>query len=310
MVRAVVAPEYGGPEELRVVDVEVPAPGPGHLNIRVNAAGVNPSDAKSIRGLFGRGARLPLHPGSEVSGVVSAVGPDVPFAIGDEVVAYRVSGGFAQELQTKTAAVLRKPPALGWEAAAGLLLTGVTATHLIEATHVDRGDVVLVHGASGSVGLLAIQLARLRGARVIGTASERNHELLRRFGAEPVAYGPGLVERVRELAPAGIDAALDTIGTDEALDASVALTHQKARIATIAGFARASAIGGVKKLGGGPGADPGTSLRESARAGLLQLAGEGTLEVVLGPTFPLEKAAEALALVESGHAGGKVVLIP
>ncbi|NQX28173.1 NADP-dependent oxidoreductase [Microbacteriaceae bacterium VKM Ac-2854] len=310
MVRAVVAPEYGSPDELRVVDVVVPAPGPGHLNIRVKAAGVNPADAKLVRGLFGRGARLPLHPGSEVSGVVSAVGADVPFAVGDEVVAYRVSGGYAQELQTKTSAVLRKPAALGFEAAAGLLLTGATATHLIEATHVDRGDIVLVHGASGSVGLLAVQLARLRGARVIGTASERNHELLRRLGAEPVVYGAGLVDRVRELAPTGVDASLDTIGTDEALDASVALTHQKARIATIAGFARASAIGGIKKLGGGPGADPGTSLRDAARAGLLQLAGEGKLEVVLGESFPVEKAAEALALVESGHAGGKVVLIP
>ncbi|NQX12217.1 NADP-dependent oxidoreductase [Microbacteriaceae bacterium VKM Ac-2855] len=309
MVRAVIAPEYGSPAELRVVDVEVPHPGPGHLNIRVVAAGVNPSDAKLVRGQFGRGARLPLRPGSEVSGVVSAVGgSDVPFAVGDEVVAYRVAGGYAEELQTTSATVLRKPPTLSWHEAAGLLLTGVTAYHLLEATHVGAGDTVLIHGASGSVGLLAVQLARIRGARVIGTASERNHELLARFGAEPVAYGPGLVERIRAVAPHGIDAALDTVGTDEALDVSVVVTPLKTRIATIAGFARASAIGGIKKLGGGPGADAGSSLRNAARGTLLQLAGEGRLEVTLGASFALEQAAEALALVEGGHAGGKVVL--
>lgn len=310
MVRAVVAREYGGPDGLEVVDVAVPPPGPGHVNIRVKAAGVNPSDAKLLRGVFGRGARLPLHLGSEVAGVISAVGPDVPFAVGDEVVAFRVSGGYAQELQAKTASVLRKPAALGWSEAAGLLLTGVTAYHLLEATHVDRGDTVLIHGASGSVGILAVQLARLRGARVIGTASERNHELLRRFGAEPVVYGAGLVERIRAIAPDGVDAALDTIGTDEALDSSAELTAQKSRIATVAGFRRAAEIGGIRRLGAGPGADPGTSLRDAARAPLLQLAGEGKLVVVLGESFPLEKAADAIALLETGHAGGKIVLLP
>ncbi len=315
MVTSVVAPEYGGPEVLRVIEEALPNPGPGEVRIRVRAAGLNPADAKRIRGSFGRGQQPPIRPGSEVSGIVTAVGeqasgPSGPIAVGDEVVAYRVAGGLASEVNAPASSVLPKPDSLGWDEAAGLLLTGGTAYHLLEATGVSEVDTVLIHGASGSVGLLAAQLAAQRGARVIGTAGALNHDLLRRFGIEPVAYGPGLIERVNAMAPAGIDVALDTVGTDEAIDVSVALVADRGRIATIAAFQRAGEIGGIRILGSGPGADPGTELRSAARLELLRLAGEGRLVVVLGPSFPLAAAAEAFALVESGHAGGKIVLHP
>ncbi|QHC56892.1 zinc-binding dehydrogenase [Rathayibacter tanaceti] len=305
---------FDGPEALRAVEVDPGEPGAGRVRIAVRAAGVNPADAKTLRGVFGRG-RLPVRPGSEVSGVVTAVGegaegPLGPLRVGDEVVAFRVSGGYAAELVAPASAVLPKPSGLGWEAAAGLLLAGTTAAHLVEATRVASGETVLVHGASGAVGTLAVQLARSRGARVLGTTSERGEAVVRRLGAEPLRYGPGLEGRVREAAPEGVDAALDTAGTAEALDVSVALVAERSRVATVAGFEHAARLEGVLLLGGGAGADPGTALRDAARPGLLELAGRGELEVVLGPSFPLREAAAALALVESGRAGGKVVLLP
>lgn len=313
MVLAMQADDYSG-TSLRAVVVELGEPGPGAVRVRVRAAGVNPSDAKLLRGVFGQG-RTPVRPGSEVSGVVTAVGegavgPLGPLHVGDEVVAFRVAGGWSEELIARASSVLPKPAGLGWEEAAGLLLTGTTAVHLLEASRVAAGETVLVHGASGAVGSLLVQLAVARGARVVGTASERGEAVVRRFGGEPVAYGPGLEERVRAAAPDGVDAALDTAGTDEALDVSVALIDDRSRIATIAGFEHAERLGGVLRLGGGAGADPGTALRDSARASLLDAAGRGELEVVLAPSFPLAEAAAALELVASGRARGKVVLVP
>lgn len=314
MVLAMQADGFEGPAGLRPVEVDPGEPGPGRVRVRVRAAGVNPADAKLLRGAFGRG-RTPVRPGSEVSGVVTAVGADAigplgPLAVGDEVVAFRVSGGYAEELVAPASAVLPKPEALDWAPAAGLLLAGTTAVHLLEATAVSAGDTVLVHAAGGGVGTLVVQLARSRGARVIGTTGERGEAVVRRLGGEPVRYGEGLEQRVRELAPEGVDVALDLVGTDEALDASVALVADRSRIATIAGFEHAAQLGGLLLLGGGAGADPGTALRDAARGPLLELAGRGELEVVLGPSFALTDAAEALALVESGRAGGKVVLLP
>ena len=171
-----------------------------------------------------------------------------------------------------------------------------------------EGDTVLVHGASGGVGLYAVQLARLRGARVIATAGEPNHALLRDLGAEPVVYGDGLLERVRALAPDGVDAALDLVGSDEAMDVSLALVDRD-RIASIANFTRGPREG-IKLLGGGPGADAGDALRAAARPELARLAGTGDLRVVVAATYPLDDAAEAHRQVATGHTTGKVVLIP
>ena len=309
MTRVVLAPAYGGPEVLTVVDRPVGAPGPGQARVEVRAAGVNPADWKSYTGAFGTDpAALPRRLGLEVSGVVTAVGPGGDVAVGDEVIG-RVSGGYAAELVVPTAALVPKPASLGWEPAAGLVLAGATAVHALTATGVGPGDTVLVHGAAGGVGLMAVQLAVLRGARVLGTVGGDGADLVGRFGAEPVRYGAGLADRVRELAPGGVDAALDLVGTDEAVDVSLELVADRRRVATIAAFGRAAAEG-IRALGGGPGADPGTELRDAARPELASLAGDGRLEVVVAGVFPLEEVAAAHRQGMAGHTHGKLVLIP
>jgi NADPH:quinone reductase-like Zn-dependent oxidoreductase len=310
MARVVVARQYGGPEVLEVVEQDLPAPGPGEVRIEVRAAGVNPADLKSRSGTFGADpAQLPKRLGSEAAGVVVEAGPGTGWTTGDEVVAYRVTGGYATELVVPADALTAKPPALDWPEAAGLMLTGATAVHALTATGVGAGDTVLVHGGAGGVGRMAVQLAAVRGARVVATASPRNHDSLRALGAEPVAYGDGLLDRVRTLAPDGVTAALDLVGTDEAMDVSLALVADRDRIASIANFERAPREG-VRLLGNGPGADPGDEIRMGARAELARLAGEGRLRVEVAATFPLERAADAHRLVGEGHAAGKVVLVP
>jgi NADPH2:quinone reductase len=315
MTQAVLATSYGGPEVLEVRDVEVPAPGPGQVTIEVRAAGVNPWDVKQYSGSMGSNeSRLPMPLGLEVAGVVTAVGdeatgPAGEIGIGDEVIGYPVTGGYAAAVTVPATSVFPKPASLGFEQAAGLAATGVTAYHLVEATTVTLGDTVLVHGVSGGVGLTTAQLALDRGATVIGTAAAHRHEALRELGITPVEYGEGLTERVRAVALEGVDVALDTVGTDEAVDTSLALVQDHDRIATVAAFGRADQAG-IRLLGDGPGADPGTEIRAHARLVLTAMADRGLLRVVVARTFPLAEAAEAHALVSEGHAGGKVVLVP
>lgn len=315
MARTVIARQYGGISDLEIADLPEAPLEPGQVRLAVKAAAVNPADLKRLRGEFGRNEKsLPLRLGSEVSGVVlevapDAVGPAGPIAVGDEVVGYPVSGGLAAEVVAKSGSVLPKPANLGWSQAAGLLLGAVTAFHLVEAAAVGEGDRVIVHGATGAVGSAAVQLARLRGAEVIGTVRAGREDEVRAFGAVPVLYGPGLEGRLRAVLPDGADAALDTVGSDEALDASVALVRDRSRVATVAGFARAGELG-IRLLGNGPGADPGTELRSGARLPMLKLAADGLL---VGPPiieFPLDEVQQAMTQVASGHAGGKVVLLP
>jgi NADPH:quinone reductase len=311
----VIAAAYGGPEVLSVIEQPGRDPGPGEVRIEVRAAGINPVDAKSYSGAFGADpARLPIRLGAEAAGVVTAVGPDAvgpagPVQAGDEVIAFRAPGAYAAELVVPAQAVIPKPGLLDWPQAAGLMLAGVTAWHLLEATAVGAGDTVLVHGGSGGVGLMAVQLAVIRGAKVVATASPARHELLRDLGAIPVAYGPGLADRVAVAAPGGVDAALDLVGTDEAWDVSMELVPDKARVATIVAFARGLQAG-IKVLGGAPGADPGTEIRERARLELARLAQEGKLKVLVSQTFPLAEAAAAHRAIQDGHTTGKLALIP
>jgi NADPH:quinone reductase len=315
MPMVVVAADYGGPEVLKVADEPAGEPGPGEALISVRAAAVNPIDYKAYSGAFGTDrSRLPIRLGSEAAGVVIQAGPDAigpagPVTAGQEVIAFRAPGAYAAELVVPAESLVPKPGALEWAEAAGLMLTGATAWHALAATDVSQGDTVLVHGASGGVGLMAVQLASARGATVVATASPARHEFLRGLGALPVAYGTGLEERVRAVAPDGVDAALDLIGTDEAMDVSLALVAARSRIATIAGFARGLAEG-VKVLGGAPGADPGTEIRDAARLELARLAQDGTLRVFVDQTFPLADAAAAHREIRDGHVRGKLVLIP
>ena len=223
--------------------------------IDVKAAGTNPVDYKLYSGYMGHDPdNLPMPLGMEVSGVIAAVAPGMngytgPLNVGDEVIATNVTAGYSERVIVDAADVGHKPASLSFEQAAGLLLAGGTAWHLLTVTRVGEGDTVLIHGAGGGVGLFAVQLAVARGATVIGTASPTRHEQLRGYGATPVAYGDGLADRVRAIGP--VDAALDLVGTDEALDTSVELVSDRSRIATIAGFVRAAELGIAALTGDG-----------------------------------------------------------
>lgn len=314
MTSYVVATAFGGTEVLSVLDEQLGEPGPGQVRVDVRAAGVNPVDHKLYGGMFGQDpSQLPMRLGSEASGVVSAVGegaagPAGPVQVGDEVIVYRAPGAYAEQLLVDAGVVLPKPAAMTFAQAAGLMLTGTTAVHMLVATGVGHGDTVLVHGAAGGVGLMVVQIAKARGAHVIGTASVGNHEALQRYGVTPVEYGDGLVERIRELSE-DVTVALDCVGSDEAVDASLELVADRGRIATIAAFGRAPEAG-IKALGGGPGADAGTAVRAAARLELVSLVEEGQLEVTVAATFDLADVAAAHLSVQENHTHGKVVLIP
>jgi len=309
MTTTVMATSYGGPEALSVIEQPLPDPGSGQVRVSTRAIGTNPFDHKSYSGGFGTDpAELPIALGSEAAGVVDAVGEGVQgVAVGDEVIAFSASGAYTTDLVTDLEKLTPKPGPLPWEQAAGLLATGTTAWHALAATGVSSGDTVLVHGAAGGVGQMVLQLARLRGIAVVATASERNHALLTSLGALPIAYGHGLLERARAAAPGGYGAAIDLVGTDEAIDASLALVGAD-QVVSIAGFGRGA--DGITLLGFGPGADPGTELRDGARAQLADLAGRGDLVVAVDRSYALTDAAAAHAYLRAGHARGKVILRP
>ena len=294
--------------ELR--EVEVPAPGPGEVTIRVHAAGMNPADVKhSAR----PGAAFPVPLGYEVSGEITALGPDTgigsgPAAIGDEVLAFRVTGGYATELTIPAEKAFAKPASLTHPEAANLLLAGATAAELLERSGAASGDLVLFHAASGAVGVSFLQQAAVRGVRVVGTAGEGNLDVVRRYGGIAIPYGAGLVERARDAAGgAAFVAALDGAGTDEALDASLALVADRERIITIVRADRVEAdgivmIGGMKKAS--------AVFRDGVRGDLVDLAARGVLEVPVARTYPLADAVEAARFLMSGHPGGKLALLP
>ncbi len=306
-----VAKDLGGPEVLEEIVVELPGPGPGEVTLEVRAAGMNPADYKH----FGAGQDpklLPLSVGSEVAGVIAAVGAESEIAsgggtVGDEVVAFRVSGGYSSAINALAADVFAKPSPLTFPQAANLLLVGTTAADTLQVVGVAEGDTVLVHGAAGGVGCSVVQQARLLGATVIGTARERDFQALRGFGAVPVRYGPGLEERVREAAPGGVDAAIDTVGVDEAVDVSLALVGDRRRIVSTAGFARARKEGFQLVGAANPNSGP---FRAAARPKILGLAAAGKLTVPIGETFPLSDARRAVEALQGAHPYGKLALIP
>jgi len=305
-----VAVDFGGPEVLRMIDADVPEPGPGEVRIDVRAAGMNPADAKHIAP--GQDPKLlPLSIGYEVAGVVSALGPDTRLAsgrgaIGDNVVASTVNGGYATAITVPTSSVFAMPRSLTFPEAANLLLVGTTAADLLHASGARPGESVLLHGAAGAVGVSVLQQARQLGVRVIGTASPANFDFVRRFGGTPVEYGPGLLGRVRDVAPEGIAAALDTVGSDEAGDVSLALVEDRQRIVTIVAAPRATADGYVFVGASNPHSGP---YRAEARPRILKLAQNGDLLVPIAQTFGFTDAPAALAALTSPHAPGKLALV-
>lgn len=297
---------YGGPEVLEYGDVRDPKVGPDAVLVKVRAAAVNPVDWKCRAGYLDGmlDAVFPVVPGWDLSGVVVRPGVSVTeFTAGEEVIGYvredfLSRGTFAEYVAAPVRTLARKPRNLSFEEAAGLPLAGLTAYQvLVKALQVKRGETVLVHAAAGGVGSIAVQLVRHLGARAIGTASARNHAFLRGLGCEPVEYGEGLAERVRGVAPEGVDAVFDTVG-GEALKASAGLLAPGGRLASIAD-------GDVTGYGGRycwvrPDADDLLRLTE--------LVEQGAVSVHVDRAFPLEQAAQAHRLSEEGRTRGKIVV--
>ncbi|GAA2437745.1 NADP-dependent oxidoreductase [Streptomyces glaucus] len=305
-MKAISYARYGGPEVLEYGEVREPKVGPDTVLVKVRAAAVNPVDWKCREGYLDGILEpvFPVVPGWDVSGVVVRPGAAVAeFGAGDEVIGYvredfLSRGTFAEYVAAPLRTLARKPRALSFEEAAGLPLAGLTAYQvLVKVLRVKRGETVLVHAAAGGVGSIAVQLARHLGARVIGTASERNHDHVRGLGGEPVAYGEGLAERVRGLAPEGTDAVFDTVGGD-ALTVSANLLAPEGRLVSVTDT-------DVVDYGGRyyfvrP--DPEDLGRLSA------LADQGVLSVHVSETFPLERAADAHRRSQEGRTRGKIVV--
>ncbi|MGV9456098.1 NADP-dependent oxidoreductase [Streptomyces sp. NPDC003635] len=299
MATAVAFSAYGGPEVLRPLEFQEPVAGPGEVRVRVRAAGVNPVDVKLRRGDF-EGmvpVTFPQRLGNEYAGVIDQVGAEVTgFAVGDEVLGFTAMAAYTEVLTVPADAVAVKPGALSWEVAGALSAVGQTAYNALRELKVGAGDTLLVHAAAGGVGTVAVQLARRLGARVIGTASERNHDYLRSLGAEPVVYGEGLVARVRDIAP--VDVVLDAVG-GAAVDASLELVADRSRIGTTVDQ-RAADEHGIVRLRGARSAD--------VLAELAGLAAGGELVLPISASYALTAAEEAHREVEGGHVRGKVVL--
>lgn len=303
-MRAMTYASYGANEVLELADLPCPKVGPAEVLVRVRTASVNPVDWKVMSGgLDGlMDTVFPAIPGWDVAGVVEQVGIDAPeFSVGDEVMAYARkdaihAGTFAELVTVPVRALALKPASLAWDTAGGLPLAGLTAYQLLTRLGTCSTDTVLVHGAAGGVGSIGVQIAVSLGARVIGTASEKNHDRLRALGVEPVTYGDGLVERVHALAPDGVTVVADFVGgvTDE----TVAVLADGGRHASIADDS-------VLQHGGQwmwvrPNAPDLTALGA--------LVDAGAVTVPIARTFGLHQLADAFTLSREGHAPGKIII--
>jgi NADPH:quinone reductase-like Zn-dependent oxidoreductase len=308
-MKAVQFDEYGPVEVLQVREVPVPEPGPGQVLIRVKAAGINPGETRiRIGSLHDRWpATFPSGQGSDFAGVVDKLGPGVTtVAPTDEVVGWVDTRSSQAEYTVAEAANLAaKPAGLPWEVAGAIPVAGFTAWAMVRAVDVKPGDTVVVSGAAGGVGSIAVQFAKRKGATVIGLAGPSNHDWLTRHGVIPVAYGDGVAERIRAAVPAGkgIDAFLDTYGGDYVELALGDLKVSPERVNTVVRFDAAEKYG-VKIDGNAAGASA-TTLEE-----LAGLIAAGELEVPLDQTFPLSDVRAAYATLAKGHLRGKIVLIP
>ncbi len=308
MPRAVRFAEYGGVDVLNVVEVQRPEPAGDQVLLRVRAAGINPFEAKLRTGLMREDipVSFPAPQGTDVAGVVEQVGADVTeFAPGDEVLGTTGKRGSQAELALASASrLLGRPDGLTWEVAGGLWTVATTAYAAVRAVDPGSGDVVVVAGASGGVGGLAAQLARHRGATVIGLAGERSHPWLRSHGIEPLAYtGDGLAGRLRATAAGRpLTAMIDTVGSGY-VDLAIELGIAADRIDTIADSGAAERVGA--HTDGGQAASTVEVVAEVAR-----LIATGTVELPVAATFPLDQVRDAYALLETGHPPGKIVLIP
>ncbi|MGW4531820.1 NADP-dependent oxidoreductase [Nocardia sp. NPDC004340] len=305
MAKAVRYNEFGGIDVLRVEEVERPIPGDRQVLVRVKAAGINISEAViragAVADIFP--STFPSGQGSDFAGVIEEVGSGVTgFAPGDEVIGFSDQRSSQAELVVVEADHLTpKPENVPWETAGGLYVAGVTAWGVVQSVQIQKDETVVVSGAAGGVGSLVVQLARRSGATVIGLASESNHEWLRGHGVVPVAYGDGVADRIKAVAPHGVDAFLDTHGNGY-VDLALALGVAPDRIDTIADY-QAAAKYGVKTDGGAE-AGPGAEILGE----LAGLIAEGSLEVPIANVYPLDQVREAYTELERRHTHGKIVL--
>lgn len=305
-MKAVQYRNYGGPEVLEVVDVPDPKMFADLVLVRIEAAALNPADLAFQSGAVDPlvDSLFPVTPGWDLAGVIEQTGvATAGFRPGDEVIGYVRGqamhyGTYAEKISAEPRQLVRKPKNLSWAQAAGLPVAGLTAYQaIVHSLQVTAGDTVLVHGAAGGVGHLAVQIAIAQGARVLGTGSEASQAFIESLGATPVRYGDELVEQVLKIAPDGVDAVLDTAGRGS-LSTTRALAALGARVASITRSTTeyAGTIGVYLHLDG----DDLTRL--------VELAEEGKLTVHVDRTFPLDQAAQAQQLLAGGHARGKIIL--
>jgi len=300
-MRALQYRTYGGPEVVEWAEAPEPQAGPGTIRVAVRAASVNPIDWKSYTGAMSDGAPMSGvgYLGYDAAGVVDQVGEGVTgVSVGDEVL------GQGQHTQAEYA-VLRawaaKPPSVDWAVAAAASVAGETSERGLRLLDVRGGDTLFIDGGAGGVGAVAVQMAIARGATVIASSSESNHDYLREIGATPVLYGDGLVERVRGAAGGTVDAVFDVAGKTPAKEL-IRLAPEPSQVLSIANFAAGE--DGARVTGGGPDSKPMSALAEVAE---LLAANKLVMKV---QTFPFERAAEAYRISQDGHVRGKLVLVP
>jgi NADPH:quinone reductase-like Zn-dependent oxidoreductase len=305
-MKAVRFHEYGGIDVLRVEEVPRPMPGPGQVLVEVRAAGIQPGEVMIREGArHGRlPARFPSGQGSDLAGVVAETGPEVRgVAVGDEVLGFTHDrASHAEFVVVDDVDLTQRPAGLSWDVAGSLYVAGTTAYASVFAVDPGPGDTVVVSGAAGGVGSLAVQLARRRGATVIGLASEPNHTWLEAHGIVPVAYGQGVAERIRQASSGNADAFIDTFG-DGYVELAVELGVRPERINTIRDWQAAAKIG-ARTYGEGSAACA-VVIGELAR-----LAARGELEVQIARAYPLARVQDAFRELEQGHTHGKIVLRP
>jgi len=306
MARAVRFDSYGNRDVLYIAEVEVPTPSKGEVVVQVRAAGINPGEASirsgALEAVFP--ASFPSGEGSDLAGVVSSVGEGVTaFSVGDEVLGWSWQrSSHADYVAVPQDQLIPKPPALSWEVAGSLYVVGCTAYAAVRAVGVHEGDTIAVSAAAGGVGSVVVQLLVLKGASVLGIASESNDDWLTAHGVTPIAYGDGLADRLQAAAPRGIDAFIDLFGP-EYVQLAVDLGIPTGRIETIISREKAQEVG-AKTEGSG---DASTTEVLSEMAGLVA---SGQIEIPIAATYPLEKVRDAYAQLEQRHTRGKIVLIP
>jgi NADPH2:quinone reductase len=306
MAKAVRFDRYGGTDVLYIADVDIPSPAAGAVVVQVKAAGINPGEASIRKGLLDAAfpATFPSGEGSDLAGVVHLLGDGVKeFSVGDEVLGWSWDrSSQAEYVSVPAGQLIAKPPALSWPVAGSLYVVGVTAYAAVRAISVQAGETVVVSAAAGGVGVLVTQLLKVKGADVIGIASEPNHDWLRAHGVTPVSYGDDLKERILALVPNGVDAFIDLFGPDY-VRLAVELGVPRDRIETIISFDAAKEYGTQA-------AGSGDATSTAVLAEVAELVASGQIEVPIAATFPLERVKDAYDELERRHTRGKIVLIP